>query len=109
MHNTHTITSHLKRRRLVDIIDQSGHDLRLVGTTKQNERKPETDITNKHYQPNMLNSVYINSQIPTLSLLVYSDTVQMGWEEKFVPVLINKAPLHKDIWESGSRAPHFLK
>ena len=63
-----------------------------MGTTEQNKRKPETEKSNTRHQPNMLNSVYTNSQVPTLSLLVYSDTVGMGWEEKFVPVLINKAP-----------------
>jgi len=46
-----------------------------------------------------------------LSLQVYSDTMGMGWEEKVVPVLINKAPHQEEWreWESGSTAAHFLK
>jgi len=33
----------------------------------------------------------------------------MGWKEKVVPVLINKALYQEDIWKGGSTAPHFLK
>jgi len=44
-----------------------------------------------------------------LSLLVYSDTMGKGWEDKVVPVLINEASYQEDVWESGSTAAHFLK
>jgi hypothetical protein len=33
----------------------------------------------------------------------------MGWKDKLVAVLINKALYQEDVWESGSAAPHFLK
>jgi len=50
------------------------------------------------------NPLYFN-----LSLLIYFDTLGMWWEDKVVSVLINKVPYQKDIWESGSAAPQFLK
>ena len=50
----------------------------------------------------------VDMKICNLSLLVYFDTVGMWWEDKVVPVLINKPPYHKDKWESGSTNPQFL-
>jgi len=50
----------------------------------------------------------VDMKICNLSLLVYFDTVGMWWEDKVVPVLINKPQYHKDKWEVKVQLHNFL-